>query len=154
MDIEVILGIFGGYGAEQILIAAAVSLVAMLVKRKFRLNLRRELAVRLICSLALAALVAFIFGKNYAQIIGSASASLGLSYVLSNLFGKNKSPTAETFLRSVAPYLSDEEVKSVIKGDQGEDELRETLKTLLKQGTPEEEVLFLTDVTIPLKKFN
>ena len=132
MDIEVILGIFGGYGAEQILIAAAVSLIAMLVKRKFRLNLRRELAVRLICSLALAALVAFIFGKNYAQIIGSASASLGLSYVLSNLFGKNKSPTAETFLRSVAPYLSDEEVKSVIKGDQGEDELRETLKTLLK----------------------
>ena len=153
MDIEVILGIFGGYGAEQILIAAAVSLVAMLVKRKFRLNLRRELAVRLICSLALAALVAFIFGKNYAQIIGSASASLGLSYVLSNLFGKNKSPTAETFLRSVAPYLSDEEVKSVIKGDQGEDELRETLKTLLKQGTPEE-VIFLTDVIIALKKFN
>lgn len=154
MDIEVILGIFGGYGAEQILIAAAVSLVAMLVKRKFRLNLRRELAVRLICSLALAALVAFIFGKNYAQIIGSASASLGLSYVLSNLFGKNKSPTAETFLRSVAPYLSDEEVKSVIKGDQGEDELRETLKPLLKQGTPEEEVIFLTDVIIALKKFN
>ena len=154
MDIEVILGIFGGYGAEQILIAAAVSLIAMLVKRKFRLNLRRELAVRLICSLALAALVAFIFGKNYAQIIGSASASLGLSYVLSNLFGKNKSPTAETFLRSVAPYLSDEEVKRVIKGDQGEDELRETLKTLLKQGTPEEEVIFLTDVIIALKKFD
>ena len=154
MDIEVILGIFGGYGAEQILIAAAVSLIAMLVKRKFRLNLRRELAVRLICSLALAALVAFIFGKNYAQIIGSASASLGLSYVLSNLFGKNKSPTAETFLRSVAPYLSDEEVKSVIKGDQGEDELRETLKTLLKQGTPEEEVIFLTDVIIALNKFD
>ena len=154
MDIEVILGIFGGYGAEQILIAAAVSLIAMLVKRKFRLKLRRELAVRLICSLALAALVAFIFGKNYAQIIGSASASLGLSYVLSNLFGKNKSPTAETFLRSVAPYLSDEEVKSVIKGDQGEDELRETLKTLLKQGTPEEEVIFLTDVIIALKKFD
>lgn len=153
MDIEVILGIFGGYGAEQILIAAAVSLIAMLVKRKFRLNLRRELAVRLICSLALAALVAFIFGKNYAQIIGSASASLGLSYVLSNLFGKNKSPTAETFLRSVAPYLSDEEVKSVINGDMSEDGLRETLKTLLKQGTPEEEIIFLTDVIIALKKF-
>ena len=64
MDIDVILGIFGGYGAEQILIAAAVGLVAALVKRKFKLNLRRELAVRLICSLALAALVAFVFGKN------------------------------------------------------------------------------------------
>lgn len=153
MDIEVILGIFGGYGAEQILIAAAVSLVAMLVKRKFKLNLRRELAVRLICSLALAALVAFIFGKNHAWIIGSASGALGLSYVLSNLFGKNKSPTAETFLRSVAPYLSDEDVKSVIGGDLSEDELRETLKTLLKQGTPEEEIVFLTDVIIALKKF-
>ena len=79
MDIDVILGIVCGYGAEQLLIAVAVSVVAALIKRKAKLDLRRELVARLVFSLA--------------------------------------------------------------------------LKNLLKDGTPEEEFVFITDVVIALKKF-
>ena len=55
MDIDVILGMVCGYGAEQLLIAVAVSVVAALIKRKAKLDMRRELAARLVFSLALAA---------------------------------------------------------------------------------------------------
>ena len=153
MDIDVILGMVCGYGAEQLLIAVAVSVVAALIKRKAKLDLRRELAARLVFSLALAALAALIFGKNYGWVVPTASGALGLSYVFSNLVCKNDSPTAETFQRSVAPYLTDDELKSVLDKNVDDEQTRVLLKNLLKDGTPEEEIVFITDVVIALKKF-
>ena len=153
MDIDVILGMVCGYGAEQLLIAVAVSVVAALIKRKAKLDLRRELVARLVFSLALAALAALILGKNYGWIVSTAAGALGLSYVFSNLVCKNDSPTAETFLRSVAPYLTDDELKSVLDKNVDDEQTRVLLKNLLKDGTPEEEIVFITDVVIALKKF-
>lgn len=152
MDIDVMFGMVCGYGADQLFVGIVVSVITALVKRKIKLDLRRELAIRLIFSLALAAIAGLILAKNYGWIISTASGGLGLSYVLTNLVCKGENPTAETFLRSVAPYLTDEQIKSVTADENDEEQTRDLLKTLLRAGVSDEQILFFTDVIIALKK--
>lgn len=142
-----------GYGLEQMVIGVVVSLASTLIKRKFKIDLRRELAVRLIFSLALAGVVALILSREYTWVATTASGALGLSYVVSNLATKQKNPTAETFLRSVAPELTDEQIKTALTDRETKDEICDGLTEILGKKMPSTEIDFIAGVIASLKKF-
>lgn len=153
MDSNVIADIMFGYGIEQFVIGAIVSLAVMPIKRKFKLDLRRELIVRIIISLAFSSLLAGILSKEYAWAAATVSGSLGLSYIISNLAGKKKSPTAEQLIKSIAPDLTTEQIKAALKNKFTQEEIRGALTELLGGRAPESEIEFLAGIITALKTF-
>lgn len=150
---NVIFGIVNGFGLEQIIVAFAAGIVVALVKRKIKLDVKRELIVRLVVALALAVILTLVLRQDYGYLISVASGGLGLSYVLSGLSSKEKSPSAETFLQTVAPYLKTEDIRSALKGNESTDEIYSALLPLMSGKTPDEQIKFIAGVVGILKRF-
>ena len=146
-------GILNGFGIEQLLVAFAAGIAAALIKRKIRLDVKRELIVRLVVALGLAAILCAALGKNYGWLISTASGGIGLSYVLSGLSSKEKSLSAETFLQTVAPFLKAEDIRIPIKDKQSTEEIYSALRPLIGNKMSDDQVKLIAGVVGILKRF-
>ena len=150
---NVMYGILNGFGIEQLLVAFAAGIAAALIKRKIRLDVKRELIVRLVVALGLAAILCAALEKNYGWLISTASGGIGLSYVLSGLSSKEKSLSAETFLQTVAPFLKAEDIRIAIKDKQSTEEIYSALRPLIGNKMSDDQVKLIAGVVGILKRF-
>lgn len=148
-----ILDLIEIFGVERLLVAIAAGTVASIIKRKIKLNAKRDLVVRVAIAFTVAAILAAVFASGYDGLVSVASGGLGLSYVISGLAAKDAA-TAEIFLRTVAPDLSEEDVRGALKGKSRTEEIYEAIRPLVEKEMPDERIKLVSQVISVLKKFD
>lgn len=148
-----ILDLIEIFGVERLLVAIAAGTIASIIKRKIKLNAKRDLVVRVAIAFTVAAILAAVFASGYDGLVSVASGGLGLSYVISGLTSKD-SATAEIFLRTVAPYLSEKDVRDALKGKSQTEEIYEAILPLVETEMPDERIKLVSQVINVLKNFD